>query len=144
MKEMVRGPPARGCREPCQPQVTQATPTRGTFGSCIETFPNASLGEQGLIKHSVLSAAESHRCFLAETLSRTPNVSTSHTKLARSQPFTVVLCVCLQCCMCLSNPLPVLDIRSGDGELPKAAQVQSKLCSAKIKTIISEEVLILG
>lgn len=144
MKQMVRGPPARGWKQPCKPRVTQAMPTQGTFSFSSEAFPSASLGEQGLIKHFVLSAAESHRCFLAKTLSRTPNVSTSHTKLVRSQPFTVVLCVCLWCCMCLSNPLPVLDIRSGDGELPNAGLVQSKLCTAKIKTIISEEVLILG
>lgn len=35
--------------------------------------------------------------------------------------------------MCLSKLLPVLDIRSLDGELPNTRQVQSKLCSVKIK-----------
>ena len=116
---------------------------KSRFGSTVRTewsLLNAFLGEQRLIKHFPLSVAESHRCFRAETLSRVPNVSTSHTKLVRSQTFTVLFCVCLYYCMCLSNPLPVLRIRSWDGELPNTSQVQSKLCSTKIKTIIPVEV----
>lgn len=81
------------------------------------------LGGQRWIKHFALSAAESHRCFLAEILSRIPNVLPPHTKLVQSQTFTV-FCVCLYYCLCLSKLLPVLDIRSQDGELPNTGQAK--------------------
>lgn len=51
---------------------------------------NAFQDEQRWIKHCVLSAAQSHRCFLVEILSGIPNVLPPHTKLVQSQ--------CLWCC----------------------------------------------
>lgn len=51
---------------------------------------NAFRDEQRWIKRCVLSAAQSHRCFLVEILSGIPNVLPPHTKLVQSQ--------CLWCC----------------------------------------------
>lgn len=139
---MVRSPPARWCKQPCKPQVTQAVPTQGIFWLCSEAFPSASLGR--IDQTLCVICSRISQMFPGRNLKQNTKCFNITYKAGPGPALEVVLCVCLWCCMCLSDPLPVLEIRSGHGELPKAGQLQSKQCSTKIKTIISEEVLILG